>query len=136
MLLTFALFVLGLVAIGIPLLLVISLVREYKFGGKAKRFVGQVVDFSSIRGQGNRLYSPVVKWVGPDGKSRQFRGATWYAWRRYGVGNHVNVLLGANGDELRVCIDSFADRFGYPLLSLFFCLAVDAWFVFIYYLSL
>ncbi len=124
MMVNVALALLFITGAGINLVLAHSIFSEIRFGSKAQRFSGNIVDFESIRGSGNRMHAPVVEWIGPDGKKRRFRGADWYAWRRYVIGEEVAVLCGFDKEQLRVCLDSFAERFGFPFLLLAFTSSV------------
>lgn len=116
---------LGLAVLAVAFLLVFSLIQEFRFGTRAQRFSGRIVDFESVTSTGTRVYSPVVEWVGPDGKLRRFRGAFWSGWRRYEIGQSIGVLCGPVKGELRVCIDGFYERFGFDLLMLFFIISIS-----------
>jgi hypothetical protein len=93
--------------------------------------MGLVVGFESIKVYSIRLHSPIVEWIGPDGNARRFRRAGWTSWRKYVPGQPVRVLLGSPSFSIdpRVCIDNFAERYGFELGFLGFIIFVTAIFL-------
>ncbi len=127
--------VLGLAVLAVAFLLVFSIIQEFRFGTRAQRLSGRIVDFESVASLGTRVCSPVVEWVGPDGQLRRFRSALWSGWRRYEIGQYIGVLCGPAKGELRVCIDSFYERFGFELLMLVFLLFISSTLAFGFWLT-